>query len=234
VGLRIALVAGVLLLDSKTQHAQGVSDQKLWLEGTGEAELGPHLRLAASTSLRSGADSGVDQFRFDAALGYRLDEHFAFAGRYYVMFRDGYAPLDTQDETRHRVAGDLNVRVRPQRFELFYRLRLQYTTYPFESDHFHLRNKLGAAYAVTKKVAPYVALELIFLASPNAEYRETRFYVGVDWRIKKRIGLDVYYMRQQEENVRMPEQNDILGGQLTYTFVRNKKKDGQTSAVDPD
>ena len=233
-GLRIALVAVVLLLGSKTLHAQGVSDQKLWLEGTGEAELGPHLRLAGSTSLRSGADSGVDQFRFDAALGYRLDEHFAFAGRYYLMFRDGYAPLDTQDETRHRVAGDFSVRVRPQRLELSYRLRLQYTTYSLESDHVHLRNKLGAAYAVNKKVAPYVALELIYLASPKNEYRETRVYVGVDWRIKKRIGLDVYYMRQEEENVRTPEQNDILGVQLRYTFVRNKKKDDQPSAADPD
>jgi len=226
-------VAFLIVAAVGTADAQTVSDQKLWLEGTGEAELSEKSKLAVSSSLRSGADSGVDQFRIDAIFSYRANEYAAFAGRYYLMFRDGYAPLDTRDETRHRVAGDVNLRVQPARFELSYRLRLQYTTYQFDQDHFHLRNRFRAAYAATGRIAPYAALELIYLASPNAEYRETRVYLGVDWRIKKRLELGVYYMRQQETNVNTPEENDILGIGVTYTFHRHKK-DAQISGTDPD
>lgn len=231
---RTTCVAFLLVGLAGTASAQTVSDQKLWLEGTGEAELGDRMKLSVSSSLRSGANSGVDQFRIDAGLGYRVNEYLAFAGRYYLMFRDGYARLDTRDETRNRLAGDVHLRVRPDRFELSYRLRLQYTTYQYDPNHFHIRNRFGAAYAVTKRVSPYAALELIYLASPNAEYRETRIYLGVDWRIKKRLELGAFYMRQMETNVNMPEENDILGIGLTYTFLRNKKNEAQVSGSDPD
>lgn len=232
--MRRTLLVIVILLARGTASAQAVSDSKLWLEGTGEIDLSDAAQLAVSASIRSGVESGFDQLRGAARLSYRVTDYLAFAGGYTLISRDGYGPLDTLDETRHRLSGDVNLRVRPGQFDLSYRLRLQFTTYEFEDDHFNVRNRVRAGYRATKRVTPYAALELIYVMAPKAEYRETRFYLGVDWRVKKRIELGFFFMRQEETNVRTPERNSVLGVDLTYTFKRAKNKNDDVSGADAD
>ena len=223
-----------LLLLAGTADAQSVSDNKLWLSATGELDLTRATQLGLTASMRSGADSGLDQLRAEVELDHRVTDYLAVGGAYYLTSKDGNARLDTRDEVRHRLLGQGTLRLRRDRFELSYRLRLQFTTYEFDSDHFHVRNKFKAAVSATKHVTPYAALELIHLASPKAEYRETRFYLGVDWRFRKRTELGIYYLRQVETNVNTPELNNVIGIGITYTLRHVKRPNDEVSGTDPD
>jgi|MudIll2142460700_1097286.scaffolds.fasta_scaffold11469_3 hypothetical protein len=231
---RAVLLIAFLILTAGTANAQTVSDEKLWLSATGEFDLSRATQLGLTASMRSGADSGLDQLRAEVQLDHRLTHFFEVGGAYYLTSKDGNPRLDTRDEVRHRLLGQGTLRVRPDRFELSYRLRLQYTTYEFDDDHFHVRNKFKAGYAATKHVTPYAALEFIYLTSPKSEYRETRFYLGVDWRFRKRTELGIYYLRQVETNVNTPEENNVLGVGITYTFKHVKRPDDEVSGTDPD
>jgi len=221
--MRVPVILAIVLGTAATAAAQGVDDQKLWSSATGAVDISDTMRASVSEELRNGADSGFDQARTELELGIRPNAYLGFAALYVLMLRDGDPRIGTVDETRHRVAGDASVRYEHERLSLSNRARLQYTTYEFEDDHVHLRDKLRAGYDVTKRVTPYAALEFIYLLAPKSEYRETRFYLGVDWRVKKRLELGAFFLRQDETNVQMPEHNNILGLELTYLVHRIKK-----------
>jgi len=221
--MRVHLVIAFVLCTASTAAAQAVSDSKLWLSGTGEADLTHMLRAGASLELRNGADSGYDQTRVGLELGIKLNKYFGFDVFYVLMLRDGDPRLGTVDETRHRIGVDANQRFDTDRLTIGNRIRLHNTTYELDSDHVHLRDKVHVGYEVVEHVTPYVALELIYLLSPKSEYRETRFYVGVDWHAMKRLDLGAFFLRQVETNVQMPEHNNIIGLEATYLFRRVKK-----------
>jgi hypothetical protein len=213
----------LILFVTTRAHAQTVTDEKLWTSATAAADLTDVLRLSLSEELRLGADSGTDQARTGLQLDIRATDILRFAAGYTLILRDGNQRLGTRDETRHRLAGDMNLVLRFDRLSLSDRVRLQFTTYEYEEAHVHLRNRLRAGVAATKHVEPYVAVELIYLLSPKSEYRETRFYVGVDWRAMKRFDVGGFFLYQVETNVNMPEENFILGLELSYLFRKVKK-----------
>jgi len=221
--MRCIVVIAIVIGTAASAAAQGVDDAKLWSEATGAVDVADNMRASVSEQLRSGADSGFDQARTELDLGIRANAYLSFAALYVLMLRDGDPRLDTFDETRHRFAGDVKVGWERDRLSLSNRVRLQYTTYEMDSDHVHLRDKIRAGYDVTKHVTPYAALELFVLLSPKGEYRETRWYLGVDWRAMKRLELGAFFLRQDETNVGTPEHNNILGLELTYLIHKIKK-----------
>src|SRR5262245_54188005 len=221
--MRACVIVAILMATATTAAAQAVDDEKLWSEATGAVDVTDSVRASVSEQLRSGADSGFDQARTELTLGMRANTYFSFAALYVLMLRDGDPRIGTVDETRHRIAGDASVRYELDRFTISNRVRLQYTTYEFDNDHIHLRDKIRGGYDVTKHVTPYAALELFYLLSPKSEYRETRFYLGVDWQVKKRLEVGAFFLRQVETNVQMPEHNNILGLELTYLVYQVKK-----------
>jgi hypothetical protein len=218
------IVIAIATLTASSAAAQPVGDAKLWLSGKGVADLSKAIDVSGSLELRSGADTGFDQLRLGLALGMRPNKYLGFNVFYVLMSRDGDRQVGTVDETRHRIGADASVRYETDRLSLGNRVRLQDTTYELDANHVHLRDKLHAGYEAVKHVTPYVALEFIYLLSPHSEYRETRFYLGVDWRASKRLELGAYYLLQEETNVRLPEHNQVLGLELTYRFHPIKKK----------
>lgn len=221
--MRMLLVITLVAAATAPAAAQVVNDNKLWLSGTGAADLTEIVRFEGTLELRSGAESGFDQARGGLELGIKPNDYLGFDVFYVLMLRDGDPRLATRDETRNRIGADAMLRYDTDKLSVGNRVRLQYTTYELDSDHVHLRDKIHAGYEVVEHVTPYVALELIYLLSPKSEYRETRFYVGVNWHAVKHLDLGVYYMRQIETNVRMPEHNNILGIEATYLFRKVKK-----------
>ncbi len=227
----IALSILFLLLAARA-HAQTVTDDMLWTSVTGAADLTDVVQFSLSEELRVGSDSGYDQARTGVQLEVRATDFLGFAAGYTLIMRDGDPRLGTVDETRNRIAGDANLRFHLGRFALADRVRMQFTTYEFEEDHVHVRNRVRGGYKATKHIEPYAALELIYLLSPKSEYRETRIYLGVDWRAMKRFDVGAYFLYQAETNVRMPEENLILGLELSYLFRKVKKHDGEETQHD--
>jgi hypothetical protein len=224
--MRATIVAFLIIGASGSAVAQPVDDNKLWSTATAEADVTRTLRLEASEELRTGSTSGFDEARTEVELGVRPTSYLGFAAVYVLIVADGDPRLGTADETRHRLAGDTSLRIERGRFGASNRVRLQYTTHEAEAGRTEIRDKIRAGYEVVDHVTPYAAVELFYLIDPKAEYRETRWLLGVDWRLNKRFELGAFYLRQDETNVQMPEHNNILGFELTYMVRRIKKGGG--------
>ena len=81
-----------------------------------------------------------------------------------------------------------------------------------------VRNRFKIGVDLPRGLQPFAALELFYLLTPVSEYRETRFYLGLDWNLTSRLDLTAYYMNQKETNVQMPEENQVLGLGISYRF----------------
>ena len=222
--MRFTAVFAILTATAAPAAAQAVDDQKSWTSVAAEADLTRLVRVGASEELRVGVDSGFDQARTGVEVGVRPLDYLSFGVLYLLIVSDGDPRLGSTDETRHRVAGEVTARYGPGRLALSNRARLQFTTHEGD-DRWEVRDKIRAGYEVVDDVMPYLALEVFYLIDPISEYRETRFYVGVDWKATKRIELGAFYLRQQETNVGSPEHNNVLGLEATFRIRRVKNKD---------
>lgn len=182
-------------------------DEQSWLEGGVDAGLGSRVQLEASQQLRLGVDAGFDETHTQLEINWRVIDQIQIGALYRLIILD--------NEVRHRIAGQGELRGKAGKLTASYRLRLQ-ETFRTNDDRLVLRNRGKLAVQVVKRVEPFMAIELHHQLDPQAEFREFRFVAGVDWRLSKQLDLATYYMFQDESNVRMPERNHILGASLTY------------------
>jgi len=206
--IRVALLA--VLCSVSQARAQTVDDNQVWMAAEGRADLTERARLSVEQELRLGSNAGYDQTHTDIELGYRISKALAVAGHYRLILLDG--------ETRHRVAGDFSARLRRKPIQLTYRLRLQATSRPNDSTLVPIRNKVTVAVAAPHDLEPYAGFEIQYMIKPNAEYRERRIYIGVEWHASARIDLAAYFLDLRESNVNMPAAYEVLGVGLTYQF----------------
>lgn len=204
-------LAGLLLaLTAPQALAQAQQDTQLWSEASGSAELTEALELKVEQGLRVGADAGFARAHTDIELAYRWHEMISTSAHYRLLLYDG--------ETRHRLAGDLDLRrdfgpLRPS-----YRLRLQRTTRENDDALTMVRNRFKLAYDAPHALEPYAALELFYAVSPVSEFREHRIYFGCEWGLTDRTDLTGYLLILREHNVAMPDEDLVFGISLGHSF----------------
>jgi hypothetical protein len=175
-----------------------------------DAGFGPRVRLELEEELRVGADAGYDQLHTQLGLSWRPMRPVRVGALYRLILLD--------DETRHRVGAEGEALGRAGRLRFGYRLRLQATTRPGDDTQLLVRNRGKVAVRASARVRPFVALELHHQIDPNAEFREFRFQLGVDWELQKKVDLTASYLYQEEANVGNPERNHVLALALVYHF----------------
>ena len=203
-------------------HAQRVTDERIWLEGGIDAGLGPQLQLEATQQLRLGIDAGFDETHTQLEISWRVVSFVRLGALYRLIILD--------NEVRHRIAGQGELRGKQGKLTASYRLRLQ-ETFRSNNDRLVIRNRGKLAVRVAKRTEPFLAIELHHQLDPQAEFREVRLVMGVDWKLTKQLDLATYYMFQDESNVQMPERNHILGAGLTY-HLGDLKDDGDAGPKD--
>lgn len=197
--------------------AQEVNDTEVWLDAEGVAELVKRLELSIQQELRLGQEAGFDQTHTDVELHYWFDKHFGAGAHYrYILLDDDR--LD-RTETRHRLSGDFDARIRPGLATLSYRARLQATTRENDDTLTVLRHRFKAAVEIEKlSLSPFAALELFHSLSPVQEFRERRVYLGLSWKGIDRLQLAAYVLFLDESNVMMPASYTVFGLGASYTF----------------
>jgi len=211
--LVLALLA--IAVTATTAAAQPRSDRQVWVSADGQAALAKEVRLGVEQQLRL-ADSGAG---FDETFT-QLSLKLRAAG--FVGVGVGYRYIvRSDDERRHRGFGDIYLEHDLGPVELEYRLRLQATTRQMDTQTV-VRNRLRAGLDLPHRLTPYLAGEVFEVMAPNRELRELRAYAGLDWQTTKALGLELFYLRQQELNVNHPERNDIVGFGMSYRFYKRK------------
>lgn len=207
IAVSFALVA---LFTVTPAHAQAREDTQLWTEVSGSAELSKSAEIGVEQALRLGAEAGFERAHTDLELSYRWHDMVATAVHYRLLVYE--------NETRHRVAGDIDLRAELGRLQPSYRFRLQATGRENDDTLTVIRNQFELAYDAPKRLEPFVALELFHAVSPVSEFREHRISLGCEWGLTKRTDLSGFIRVLREHNVATPDEFLIFGLALSHSF----------------
>ena len=109
------------------------------------------------------------------------------------------------------------------------RFMLEYRDFANKSDCFRFRNKItlnspfenldtrGIRLLNRERVKPYIADE-VFFNSNGQGFSQNRVYLGIQIKIMKNIGANLYYMLQTLKKDDQWQNNNIIGFDLTFSF----------------
>ena len=143
-------------------------------------------------------------------MGYRLNKHIKYTISYRFMNR---GQAEGGFVTGNRFTGDLRLRYKNKPFILVYRNRMQ-REYRMEEEGVqqinYTRNKVALALDLDKKFLPYASFEIYYHLN-DAEFNKNRYTMGVEFDLRNRNELDVFYRIQQDYNVNDRETGYVIG-----------------------
>jgi len=143
-------------------------------------------------------------------MAYRFNKYVKYTISYRFMNR---GQVEGGFVTGNRFTGDLRMRYKKKPFILSYRNRMQ-REYRMEEEGIrqinYNRNKMGLALDLDKKFSPFASFEIYYHLN-NAEFNKNRYTLGVEFDLKKRNELDVFYRIQQDYNVNDRETSYVIG-----------------------
>jgi len=143
-------------------------------------------------------------------MGYRLNKHIKYTISYRFMNR---GQAEGGFVMGNRFTGDLRLRYKNKPFILVYRNRMQ-REYRMEEEGVqqinYTRNKVALALDLDKKFLPYASFEIYYHLN-DAEFNKNRYTMGVEFDLRNRNELDVFYRIQQDYNVNDRETGYVIG-----------------------
>ncbi len=168
--------------------------------------------------------SAVAQYFTDAGVEYSITKKLKVALCYRFTNSNKY----TYYSKRHRLYADLSYKIKFSPFQFLLRTRLQEQQQDiYSSEHGYIpswysRNKLTAKLDLNKKYSPYLGVEMFYvLSSPNDDGKyidKWRYAAGIDYEFNRAHGIDLYYMIQQDSNVKDPVTDFVAGIGYSFSF----------------
>jgi hypothetical protein len=198
-------------------------DACLWLSAAGQVKLNPKWSLVLSEELRLHENfSEVGTVITDAGVEYALSPSWRFSANYRFAQR---RRLDRTWSTRHRGYFDIRYRHRFARTELIARARFQqqYADMFSSAEGFmpenYLRSEFTLRYRLSPAFRPGASIEVFQPLSGRywPEPDNIRLTINLRYEISGAHSLDIFWMMQQEFNVKRAETDYVIG--LGYIFV---------------
>jgi len=141
----------------------------------------------------------------DLSLKYRINKFFKLATTYRLYVRPKLP--------NHAIyfSGYFNYEIKP--IDFTYKLTYKKK---FEEDNKtqeHIRNKITIEYKAAKWLKPFVAYELFyrFNYKKGDRFDNYRFYLGFNFKFNKDHEIQLYYLREEEINMKNPKRSNIIG-----------------------
>lgn len=202
------------------------SDLGLWTTLSVNKDIGKKLVFNFDQEFRVRDNlTTINLFYTNVGLTYKFNKNFRLAGTYRMINKhkeDGFWGI------RHRLYADVIARLKPGRFTIAYRSRLQYEWrgYGYSAQFGNVpesywRNLFKGSYKLNELFSPYLGAELRWLIhDPRVAYHKgfdrTRFIGGLDYSINKMQQIGFYGLVQKEWNISDPETLYIIG--IEYTI----------------
>ena len=168
--------------------------------------------------------TAISQYFTDAGLEYSLSKKFRVA----VCYRFINSFQNTYYSKRHRVYADLSFRTKYSTLQFIVRTRVQEQQQDIHSSDFgyipewYNRNKITVKLDWNKKYSPYLAAEMFYLISkPKSEAKfidKMRYTAGIEYTFNRIHSLDIFYLIQQDKNVKDRVTDFVAGIGYVYTF----------------
>jgi len=213
-----AAITLILLFASLLGTGQVKNDGELWTGTTIKFDINKRFRLDASYQYRS--DFGP--FQKKQSFG-QIGLRFKVAK--WFLIRPSYRLTRMPDfnDDSDRFALDFILRGKYSDWKFKYRFRTQYHTAVNQVDRaLMFRSKVTAAYNLSKKIDPVVSWEMF---SPIETGASQRIKLGVDWRLKKSIHLNIFYGLEKQMNRKFNDNTHIFGLLVGINTGIKKKKE---------
>jgi hypothetical protein len=131
---------------------------------------------------------------------------------------------------RHRMAWDINLKKKVNKFTFQYRHRLQseiknyYSSAKGKLPSLFERHKFQLKYEIDKRFEPFVSVETQYQWKDprnmfyNMDFHRVRFQFGCDYNFGANSSLSAYYVIQNEFNIPNQQNNFILGIEYSIKF----------------
>lgn len=201
-----------------------VNDAGLWTNLCLEKKLSPSFAVNFNQESRFNENvSELGSFFSDIGITYKIRKELTVGGNYRFTEKKR---LDDSYSSRHRYYFDIAYKKKMNLVSLTFRTRFQsqYADYNSKPDGkvpiYYSRNKLSIKYNTGKRYKPYLASELFYqMNNPNGnEIDNVRYVFGVDYELNKMNSIELFYLLQQEYNVKNPGRDYVIGIGYTVSF----------------
>jgi len=222
-GLYLLLALCIIYGSAKAQ----ISDAQLWSRVSLSKKITKSLTGTVEQEVRIDHNYGFLKNVFtEIRVGYRYNKFVKYTLAYRYINR---GQVEGGYISGNRLTGDLRLRYKMKPFIFSYRNRMQ-REYRMEElgvrEINYNRNKIAVAFDLDKKFSPYFSFE-VYYHMDQAEFDKNRYTLGVDFNLKNRNELTIYYRLQQEYNVNNPENQYIVGIGFGHTLkgrlIKKKK-----------
>lgn len=201
-------------------YSQIAQDNELWTGLTLKHDLNDNWRLDFEEELRF--DEGITKMKTafsEIGLRRRLTTNWTIKANYRYSIRP---QKSNKDRWNLDLSFDKDIGQTPFQFD--YRLRGQSgRTIGALNRRYEIRNRLQLKAKFSKTVRPSIGTEWLYSLS-KSEFRQYRLSAGVEFRISKKLDVEVLYHYQREFNVQSPALNHIFGVQMAYEIGRRNAK----------
>jgi hypothetical protein len=209
------VVLKLILLLAFTVYAK---DNELWVGGEFGVDLINKISLETGEQLRIYKSISVlQQSITDIGLKYELNKYFD-AGLFYRLHMR-YNQESQKLTPRHEININLYINYKIDDIQLLYRFKYQYEFIREKDENEqHIRNRLKIRANYLNQLKPYLLTELYYRYdwSKGDRFDKYRLSLGLDWKINKMNTLTIFYMYEEEINVKSPNISNIFG--LFYGF----------------
>ena len=142
----------------------------------------------------------------------------------WLKFSTTYRYRNNENKWQNNFYANLYFNKKFKYVKLLYRLRYYKKFIPNKNNEEYIRNKISLKYNKSNMwFKPYLAVELFYLIN-NLKYTDRatkyRFYIGFDIPTFKRQSLSLYWMYQEEMNIKKINISSIFG--IFYGFELKK------------
>lgn len=221
-----SIVAGLLLCLGVSLHAQRVENHQ-WFS-VGLSQNVKDFRWTYEQNLRMRYGMYILDNSFSEFGGrYKINKFVAVKAKYRIGFKE---PHKGPVSFYHRVNLDLNFdyKWKAQDLKIEYRPRVQVRFKPDEGrtdQNWYVRNKVTLTRKINKKFDVWAAGELFHrLNKPGYPVfsDEWRALAGVDYEVKKRQRIRLFYLYSKEIQLEDPWTNHVVGLGYSYRFKKVK------------
>ncbi len=198
-------------------------DARLYAGTEITVNLSPDMHLAFNQEARFVENVSIfDKSISELGLKYNISKHLRIGLTYRLTNK---LNKDNYFRQWHRLQLDLRITQKIHNFRISYRTmyQSQYKNILSSKNGFipdnYLRNRLSLQYRESKKIRPYISAELFTPIFTNKKpyIDEIRYVSGLDYIFNRRYSLGLFYMLQNEMNIKKPNKNHVYG--ISFNIV---------------
>jgi hypothetical protein len=194
-----------LLLNFCIIHAEN-PDTELWTGFSIDIPIIENFSIEPAEELRF--DEGITKLKSaisEISLKYKFNKYFKILTTYRLYIKP--------ELPNHALyfSGFFNYDIEPLEFK--YKLTYKKKFEEENNTEEHLRNKITIEYEPAKWIKPFLAYELFYRLNykKGDRFDNYRFYLGCILKINKDHEIKLYYMHEEEINMKNPKRANIIG-----------------------